>query len=119
MHNENYVLTSLVMTLLRAIERHRLGSKIPDLIIDRFITELNHVSESTLNALLSSASNSDSSIGQSAYNLWKMGELNVLALVREIERTSQSNPEISSELNHSPAAGLLAIGSFDFAQVAY
>lgn len=118
MQNVSVVSTSLMMTLFRAIDRHHLGAKIPDLIVDRLIAELCGVSQTTLDTLLLASSCRASSVGQQAYCLWKAGKLNALSLAREVERTSRFNPPSTSEHNHTPAAALHVTGVFRIAHVA-
>lgn len=84
MHNSPFQNTPLAIGLSHAIEFHHLGSKIPDLIVDRLTREISISSSFTKNILTDNLYNPALSVGQIAFDLWKSGELSLITLAGSI-----------------------------------
>lgn len=87
-HIENI---ALVLALARSIERHHLGCKIPDLIVDRLVGELSSAPRSSLVALTAHFEDPTVVLGQIAYEIWKEGNLNIVSLTDKLLSEVQRN----------------------------
>jgi hypothetical protein len=95
-HIENI---ALVLALARSIERHHLGCKIPDLIVDRVVGELSSAPSSARLALSTHFEDPRPIVhlGQIAYEIWKEGNLNIVTLSDKLISEVQSRRNLTRE----------------------
>lgn len=93
-HIENI---ALVLALARSIERHHLGCKIPDLIVDRLVGELSSAPAAARLALTTHFEDPIVHLGQIAYEIWKEGKLNIVTLSDKLMSEVQSYRNLTRE----------------------
>ena len=75
---------SLILALSRSIERHHLGSKIPDLIVDRLVDELLLAPQYQLQNLQKLLSAHEALMAEYAYELYVSGDLSLGYLLSKV-----------------------------------
>lgn len=97
MSNDHIDNIALILALSRSIERHHLGCKIPDLIVDRLIGELSTAPRTACAALAAHFNDPIVVLGQIAYDVWRDGNLNIVSLTDKLlaETQSKQNPSLN------------------------
>lgn len=95
MPNDHIENIALVLALARSIERHHLGCKIPDLIVDRLVGELSSAPAAARLALKTHFEDPLVSLGQIAYEIWKEGKLNIVSLTDKLIAEVQSKRNLT------------------------